>query len=134
PATMACAHARIARMICADLETSTADERRLLATEAFQRQNLLLMQKLSLVMKAMSGAPRTIVSSASGSFLFPAILDPQSIHPRIIGAKGPRERQTPRLNSVTRIALRDKIGATASDAACAYAVAILAEEQDNAVR
>jgi probable H4MPT-linked C1 transfer pathway protein len=134
PATKACAHARIARMMCADLETSTADERRLLATEAFQRQIGLIAQKLTFVMERMSGAPRTIVISGSGSFIIPAILDCQSLLASVPRGKGSSEKNIPRLRSATQIALRDKIGAAAADAGCAYAVAILAQDQANAVR
>jgi probable H4MPT-linked C1 transfer pathway protein len=134
PATKGCAHARIARMMCADLETSTADERRLLATEAFQRQIGLIAQKLTFVMERMSEAPRTIVTSGSGSFIIPVILDCQSLLASVPRRKGPREKNIPRSRGVTQIALRDKIGAAAADAGCAYAVAVLAQEQANAIR
>jgi probable H4MPT-linked C1 transfer pathway protein len=117
PATKAAAHARLARMKCSDLETSTADERLRLALRSSQRQVSLIADRLERVIRRKTGIPRYIVSAGSGAFLIPAILEAK-----------------PRLGSVSRIALRDKLGATASDAACAYALAILAQEHADVVR
>jgi len=130
PATKACAHARIARMICADMETSTADERRFLADEAFRRLISMIMLKLTIVMQRNSATPHTIVTSGSGSFLIPAILDAQWRHASAERRrKGSREKKTPHLKGVNQIPLSDNIGEGASAAACAYAVAVLAGEQ-----
>src|SRR5262249_19107113 len=54
PTTKAAAHARLARMICADLETSTEDERRKLARRAMQRQAYYVATGLELVVRRMA--------------------------------------------------------------------------------
>jgi probable H4MPT-linked C1 transfer pathway protein len=117
PATKAAAHARLARMMCADLETSTAEQRQRLALRIVERQVFFTSLALERVVKRMSEQPKSIVTAGSGAFLVPAILEAQ-----------------PHLASASRIDLKDKIGVGASQAACAYAVAVLTREHADAFR
>jgi (4-(4-[2-(gamma-L-glutamylamino)ethyl]phenoxymethyl)furan-2-yl)methanamine synthase len=112
PATKAAAHLRLARMICADLETSTESERRKLALRAMQRQTYYLATGLELVTRRMAAPPRFVVTSGSGEFL----------------ARGVLETQTA-VQSPGVVSLAAELGATPSRAACARAIAVLAEEQ-----
>jgi (4-(4-[2-(gamma-L-glutamylamino)ethyl]phenoxymethyl)furan-2-yl)methanamine synthase len=109
PATRAAAEARLARMLCADLETSTADERRKLAERALLRQTLLLQTPIKTVVARLPQPPRTVVLAGSGEFLARAVL--QTIGP------------------VTAVSLAEKLGPEISKAACAHALAVLAAEQ-----
>jgi probable H4MPT-linked C1 transfer pathway protein len=117
PATKAAAQARIARMMCADLETSSAEERRKLAVRVLQRQVYFITWALQHVMERMTANPEAIVASGSGAFLLPAILEAE-----------------PELRSARHLLLRDQIGESAAAAACAYAVALLAKEGTDAGR
>jgi probable H4MPT-linked C1 transfer pathway protein len=117
PATKAAAHARLARMICADLETSTEEERRKLAVRALQRQIYFIGSRIQSVLERMPAEPAAIVASGSGAFLLPAILEAR-----------------PELRSARHLLLRDQIGESAAEAACAYAVAVLTRERTDAGR
>jgi probable H4MPT-linked C1 transfer pathway protein len=117
PATRAAAHARLARMLCADLETSTEKERRELAIRAMQRQVSQIATSLELVVQTMPSTPRSLIIAGSGEFLVQQILDRQ------------QALASPRL-----IALSSVLGVEASKAACAYALAGLAGEPSHADR
>lgn len=114
PATLAAAHARLARMLCADSETSTEEQRLKLATKASKRQVYALGAALGAVAKRLLGPPETVIVSGSGEFLAPAVLDTQ---PACAAAK--------------RVSLAEEVGPEASRAACAYALAVLASERDD---
>src|SRR5262249_4860845 len=111
PAILANAHARLARMLCADLETSSADERRQLACEVRRRQVEQITSAVAGVTARMTGLPRTLLLSGSGEFLGRAVA----------GA-------SPRLSGCRVISLAERIGPALSQAACAFAVAVLACE------
>ena len=111
PATRAAAEARLARMLGADLETSTADERRQLAERAADRQRELLCRALAQVTARLATPPQTIVLAGEGEFLAATIL---------------RSRDTPSAPAV--ISLNDLLGPFISQAACAHAVMVLAVE------
>jgi probable H4MPT-linked C1 transfer pathway protein len=111
PATMANAHARLARMLCADLETSTADERLGLAWEVRHRQIEQITRAVATVTSRMTGLPRTLILSGSGEFLARAVA-----------------AASPRLAGCRVLSLAERIGPPLSQAACAFAVAVLACE------
>jgi probable H4MPT-linked C1 transfer pathway protein len=113
PATRAAAHARLARMLCADLETSTEDQRRRLAERALVRQVLLLGSALKSAAWQLPGPPRTVVLAGEGEFLALVALQEQDPFPPCYGVR-----------------LSLGLGAEASRAACAHAVAVLAAEQE----
>jgi probable H4MPT-linked C1 transfer pathway protein len=111
PATVDNAHARLGRMFCADLETSTPDERLDLARRAYQRQVEQIARAVAAVSSRMTGLPRTLILSGSGEFLGRAVA-----------------AASPRLTGCRLISLAERFGLSLSQAACAFAVAILACE------
>lgn len=108
PGTRACAHARLARMLCADLETSSEDERLQLARTVFERQTARIETALGAVAQRLPSAPRTVVVAGEGAFLAEEVLVRQRAFPR------------PAVVSLER-----QLGAEVSRAACAFAVAAL---------
>jgi hypothetical protein len=119
PATRPFADARLARMICADVETSTEEERRGLALRICNRQALLIRQAIERHARAMPGPLAGIILSGSGEFLARAALEATWDHPSRLP---PAERV---------ISLADRLGKKISEAACAYALAIVASESDS---
>jgi probable H4MPT-linked C1 transfer pathway protein len=117
PATRAAAHARLARMLCADVETSTEEERRKLAELALLRQVGHLTGAVEGVAKRLSGPPRTVVLSGSGEFLARVVLQEQKAFP-----------------PCRVVFLSQALGPDLSRAACAFAVAVLAGEDDGMTR
>jgi len=111
PATTENTHARLARMFCADLETSTADERLDLARAVRRRQIEQIVGAVAAVTTRMTGLPRTLILSGSGEFLGRAVA-----------------RASPRLTGCRVVSLAERMGPGLSQAACAYAVAVLAAE------
>jgi probable H4MPT-linked C1 transfer pathway protein len=109
PATRAAAHARLARMLCADMETSTEDQRRKLAERALLRQTQALTFAVEHVAGQLPGPPQTVVLAGSGEFLAELVL-----------------REQKRFPPCRVISLARTLGPEVSQAACAYAVAILA--------
>jgi probable H4MPT-linked C1 transfer pathway protein len=100
PATRDAAHARLARMLCADLETSTKEERLALAARIHERQLRLLREAVGKV----AALPRTVILSGSGEFLAQELVPPGSLI----------------------VSLGERLGPDRSQAACAYALAVLA--------
>lgn len=112
PATIACAEARLARMLCADLETSTADERRCLAELALQSQTMMLGFAINDVARLLPALPQTVLFAGEGEFLIRLSLQAQRGIPPC------------RVVSLSR-----ELGPAISRCACAYAVARLAVER-----
>jgi (4-(4-[2-(gamma-L-glutamylamino)ethyl]phenoxymethyl)furan-2-yl)methanamine synthase len=112
PATKSAAHARLARMVCADQETSTIEEREKLANRILLKQVNTLHYAVEQVSGLLREPPRTIVLAGEGEFLALPVLNNQSAFPPcpIVG-------------------LWETLGAGISRAACAYAVAVLAAEE-----
>jgi probable H4MPT-linked C1 transfer pathway protein len=111
PATKACAQARLARMLCADLETSTEDERRQLAENVLNEQTITLGFLLNRVAARLPALPQTVLYAGEGEFLIRLAL------------KGQQQLPPCRVVSLSR-----ELGPEVSRAACAYAVAMLAAE------
>jgi probable H4MPT-linked C1 transfer pathway protein len=111
PATRAAAHARLARMLCADLETSTAEERLALAERAQRGLTDALASGVDQVAGRLPGPLRTFVVAGSGEFLARSVL-----------------RRLRRESPYQIVSLAERLGPAVSDAACAYAVAALAAE------
>jgi probable H4MPT-linked C1 transfer pathway protein len=107
--TQAAAEARLARMLCADLETSTPQQRRQLAVDAVERQVEILQAALRHVSATLPGPPRNVVLAGEGEFLARRVVKEQGC---------------------TIVSLAERLGPEASTAACAYAVEILAGEEE----
>ncbi|MGH7227068.1 MAG: hypothetical protein ACRELF_27950, partial [Gemmataceae bacterium] len=112
PATKACAEARIARMLCADLETSSAEERRGLAEQVLKHQLAILGLSFYRVARRLPALPQTVVLAGQGEFLIRLALKAQQLIP-----------------PCRTVSLALELGADVSRAACAYAVGILAAEK-----
>ncbi len=98
-------------MICADLETSTAEERRLVAERAFLNQVQQVSSCIFDANLALSPFPAVVVLSGVGEFLAEFALAGQ----KTMGAS-------------SIISLSREMGPDVSKAACAYALAVLAAE------
>jgi probable H4MPT-linked C1 transfer pathway protein len=104
PATKAAAHARLARMLCADIETTSDAERVALARTVHRLQVRALRRALMRVLAVSPEEPRVAVVSGSGEFLAR----------KAIGERWPC------------YSLGERLGPSVSQAACAFAVASLA--------
>jgi uncharacterized hydantoinase/oxoprolinase family protein len=111
PATRAAAHARLARMLCADTETCTPAETTELANRLHERQLILVRQAFDAVASRLPGKPATVIVSGSGEFLAREVIN---LEPRL---------------GIQCLSLREILGNNVSQAACAYALAVLAGEQ-----
>lgn len=109
PATRAAAHARLARMRCADPITCSLAEMHLLAEMTYQRQLTGIIQRLMTVESYLPSRPQSFIVSGSGEFLALDVVNT--------------------LHTVPVILLSERLGPRTSEAACAYAVAKLAEEE-----
>jgi probable H4MPT-linked C1 transfer pathway protein len=107
PVTLAHAHARLARMRCADVESFPETEASILADQALQAQRIALVQAYG---RAMSDRPdvQRVVVAGSGEIVGRIIADRWG-------------------KSATSLA--ELLGAELSEAACAYAVATLAAQE-----
>jgi probable H4MPT-linked C1 transfer pathway protein len=112
PATRAAAHARLARMLCADVETCNPADTKKLA----DRVLLKLVHHLTFAVEHVAGRlpapPRTVVLAGSGEHLAELVLREQTSFPM-----------------PTVVSLAERLGPAVSHAACAYALAVLAAEQ-----
>jgi probable H4MPT-linked C1 transfer pathway protein len=118
PATREAADLRLARMLGADLETSTPEERRKLAEEVILRQAKLVVSALGRVLDRMPAIPRTVIVAGEGEYLAEAAV---RRHGRLrIGAP----------DGCRVVSLLWELGHEESQAACAWAVAVLAAEQE----
>ena len=112
PATKSYAEARLARMLCADVETSTAEERRGLAKLVLHNQTMQLGYAINEVAQRLPALPQTVLFSGEGEFLIRLALE--------------RQKRIPPCRVVS---LGRELGPAISRAACAYAVAMLAAEK-----
>ena len=109
PATRIAAHARLAHMLCGDARTIGTEEARSLAQRALDVQIDHLARAVDHVAGNMSESPGTVVLSGSGEFLARRVLDQA------------------RIRAGRLVSLSERWGPGLSQAACAYAVAQLAE-------
>lgn len=104
PMTRACAHARLAHMRCADAEAFSQEQAKCLADEALRVQWMVVRQACGRVLSDKQGVQRVVVSGSG----------------EIVG------RCAGRHLAGTLASLADPLGRDLSEAACAYAVAVLA--------
>ena len=113
PATKAAAEARLARMLCADRETCTAKEREQLAQRVLLKQIYTLKWAVEDVAGRLPGPPRMVIAAGEGEFLiWPLLKQQEAIPPCDV------------------VRLGNNISPEVSRAACAWAVTVLAAEQE----
>lgn len=110
PATRKYAHARLARMLGGDGETCSEEETLQLAKKASQTQFDLIRREVIAQFSRYKDDPEKVILSGAGEFLARRIMLSQE-----------------RLRKVRLISLTEKLGATLSLVAPAYAVAALAD-------
>jgi hypothetical protein len=115
PATPEHAHARLARMLGADLESSTEAERLALAYDAAERQLARLVEAAEQQLAGLAGPVRTTILAGSGEFLARKVV-----------------ASVPALAASRVWSLSEHLGSSLSTAACAYAAAVLCSEQRGA--
>lgn len=116
PATRSHANRRLARMVCGDLETTTAQQCQQLAEEMNYRLCLQIAQAAGQVVERLPGPVGTLITSGSGEFLTRGILASDFL---------PDDRERWPI-----VSLGERLGRGASTAACAYAVARLCQERE----
>jgi probable H4MPT-linked C1 transfer pathway protein len=113
PATIECAHDRLARLLCRDRTELSLDEARGVAGFIASEQQRQLSVAVEQVLGGFPDSPSAVILSGSGSFLAARLA---SSHPGLRGA--------------SRHRLVDIFSAEAATAACAFALARLAVEQN----
>ncbi len=111
PATRAAARARLARMLCADAESLDAEEIHKLAERALLRQVYQLAMAFDHVARSLPRPPEVVVLAGEGEFLARLVLSQQNS-----------------FRNGKVVSLSQDLGPEISRAACAHAVAVLADE------
>jgi hypothetical protein len=111
PATIACAHDRLARMVCCDRQEIDRVEARTIAAHFASEQKKQLSAAITEVVSRDADALGTAIIAGSGELLAGTIL---AEHPHARGA--------------TTVRLAEFLSVAMAEAACAYAVAVLATE------
>ncbi len=110
-ATIANAHARMSRMLGGDPTMCSLEEVTKLARETAAIQNAILQHAVQKVIREMVAKPERIILSGSGEFLAR----------KVLLQRGFEDSQL--------LSLNEQLGPEVSSAACAYAVAVLANEK-----
>lgn len=121
PATVAAAHARLARMLCADTDTSTAADRLTLAQRLADRQAALVGEAIQSVSSTLPGRPEAVILSGSGELVARRALAVELPPTLALPPKGGGGQNL--------VSLAQVLGPEQSAAACAYALAVLSEER-----
>ncbi|MFO0879394.1 MAG: hydantoinase/oxoprolinase family protein [Gemmataceae bacterium] len=108
PATREAAELRLARMCCADLDSTSRAERQSLAQEYLDR----FVDELVSAIQRLGSDAGQVLTSGSGEFLLPTLLHQAG------------------LGDLPLISLADHLGSAASEAACAHAIACLLAEEE----
>jgi probable H4MPT-linked C1 transfer pathway protein len=109
PATKACAHARLARLLGGDLEMTPPEATLDLARRVAARQAEMIRAAARMVAARLPQRPTVLVTAGSGEFLADAVTDPE---------RG--------WTDIRPLSLGLRLGPAISQAAAAYAVALLA--------
>jgi probable H4MPT-linked C1 transfer pathway protein len=118
PATRSAAEARLARMLGADLETSTPDQRKRLAERVLFKQVYLLHSAMEAVVKRLPELPATVILAGQGEFLARS-----AMRETVFG-------DPPVPKSCHVVSLANELAPPISWIACAFAVAQLAQAED----
>jgi probable H4MPT-linked C1 transfer pathway protein len=112
PATVSCAHDRIARIVCCDREELDLDAARSLASAFAAAQHQQIAGALSAIAARDARPLATIIVSGSGEQLARKVL-----------------AEHPAVRTTQIISLAESLAPGVTDAACAWAVAVLAAEE-----
>ncbi|MGE5193711.1 MAG: hydantoinase/oxoprolinase family protein [Deltaproteobacteria bacterium] len=112
PATIACAHARLARMVCCDRDEIDLAEARSIARGFAEAQKSALCSAIGTVVGRHRERLETVIVAGSGEILARKIL---AEHPATMGSR------------IVRLA--ESLSPDLAESACAYAVAVLATER-----
>jgi probable H4MPT-linked C1 transfer pathway protein len=113
PATRSWAHVRLARMLGGDGESISEQETLALAQEVMDRQIDRISRGMDTVGRRLRETPKTVVLAGSGEFLA-----------RAVAAK----------RGLPTISLASELSPALSEAVCAYAVALLAQQSNEMFR
>ena len=116
PATVKNAHARLSRMLGGDPEITSDDDTHHIASKVYAKQRQLLVDAIDAVSRRLPQSPRQVILFGSGEFLA-----------RAAWSEFSRARSASK-GEASIISLAERLGPEVSTAACAYAVAVLAEE------
>jgi len=111
PATISCAHDRLARMVCCDRDEIDLAEARSIACFFAEAQSRVLSSAVDAVVARDAEELDTVIIAGSGELLARKIL-----------------AELPSVRSARLIRLAEQLSPALADAACAYAVAVLAAE------
>ncbi|HEX3152160.1 MAG TPA: hydantoinase/oxoprolinase family protein [Gemmataceae bacterium] len=117
PMTSEHAHARLARMLGGDAETTSKDDTLALAFKVFSAQQDLIAKGIAHVLSGPLGKPEIVMISGSGEFLAQFAWHCAAA---TFGAKSAPVKSLSKL-----------VGSAFSEAACAHAVAVLASEAES---
>jgi probable H4MPT-linked C1 transfer pathway protein len=107
PRTRRWAHARLARMLCADVETFSESQANTLARQALAAQQSAVVRAIESVLQRRADVQRIVVAGSGA----------------IVGLEAAKRLNKPMTS------LAESLGAALSEAACAYAVAMLAAQE-----
>ena len=114
PATLRHAHARLARMLGGDGDSISREETNALALRVSERQRVMLARAMREVSDRLPERPRTAILAGSGEFL---------------GRAAWTDFASSNAAPIEVISLAERLGPEVSTAACAYALAVLAQER-----
>jgi probable H4MPT-linked C1 transfer pathway protein len=121
PATQHFAHARLARMLGGDGKLISSTETQAFARQVFDRQQALMVQSMREVAASLPAPIRTVILSGSSLWLAGRAWITFTA-----------EKDHVEVDAMRLIDLSKQIGPSASAAACAYALAVLATEGSHA--
>lgn len=110
PATRGAARERLARVICADREVFSHEDARVVAEAVGRAQMERFERALDRILDRLGKVPKTVVLSGEGEFLARRLATRVSGDPKIVS-------------------LAEEFSPVVSKAACAYALAVIAEER-----
>lgn len=113
PATIDCSHDRLARLLCRDRTELSLDEAHGVASYLADEQQRQIVDAIDRVLGTLEGPPAAVILSGSGSFLADRLAAGHT-----------------RLKTASHHGLADLFSAEAATAACAFALARLAVEQN----
>ncbi len=130
PATVEFAHGRIARQLCRDRSELTLDQARGAADFVCRNHELQLANAIEKVMTALPESPAAVIFSGSGTFLTRRLAAAHDHIVKLRRQSGVTEHEPRLLSNASQHFIADVFSAETASAACAFALARLAVEQN----